>query len=760
MILACWSITYARFNSQTAFVQFVTSVPNGLAWVVNTVWWLSSLGTIVVLSALALLSGRREWIRDVALSGGAAWLISLALSSILGPDAAHSPTPGLDGINLGFPLARVAVTVAVATASLPYLSRMLQRVTLFAIGFVLVTTVVHGSGMPIAVVASFEIGWGLTAASHLVFGSPLGVLSVDEVAGLLAHIGIHAHDLAPAPRQVWEVAQFTGSDDKGPIDISVYGRDSHDAQLLAKVFRHVVYRASGATLALTRLQQVEHQAFVTLMAARSDARVPMVVGAGTAGPARDAVLVTTPPSGQRLSELAEPPDLSDAFAEDLLRQLLKLRVVSIAHGAVSAQTAIVGPQETAGLVDFQNATINGMPGQMDRDLAGALATLALEIGPERTTEVAARVVPPDALAAALPFLQRSALGSVQSKALRGKKQLLADLREQGAQVAGVPVPELVEPRRISWVNLAMVLGTLIGGWALIGVLINVTKSWSTITGADWGWVALTFVLAQLTFPAVAATTTGSVVDPLAFGRVVALEVANSFVALAGGTMAVLATRVRFFQQYGYSATLAVSSGAVSSTASWIVKGGLFLIALPFAISNFHFGDEQTSGGHKHLVWLLLLVLVAAMVVLGLILLVPRLRNMAKDKLRPKLSEVWSHLRVLGGHPRKLVEIFGGDTAAQLLVAMALGTALHAFGESLSLATLLVALTLASMLGGISPVPGGMGVVEAGMILALTAAGVPESQAVAAVFVQRLFTSYLPPIWGWFVLVWLRKKEYL
>ena len=33
-------------------------------------------------------------------------------------------------------------------------------------------------------------------------------------------------------------------------------------------------------------------------------------------------------------------------------------------------------------------------------------------------------------------------------------------------------------------------------------------------------------------------------------------------------------------------------------------------------------------------------------------------------------------------------------------------------------------------------------------------------AVAAVFIQRLFTSYLPPIWGWFTLVWMRKREYL
>ena len=57
-------------------------------------------------------------------------------------------------------------------------------------------------------------------------------------------------------------------------------------------------------------------------------------------------------------------------------------------------------------------------------------------------------------------------------------------------------------------------------------------------------------------------------------------------------------------------------------------------------------------------------------------------------------------------------------------------------------------------------PGGVGVVEAGLILGLTAAGISEVDATAAVFVQRLFTAYLPPIWGWFSLMWLRRHEYV
>ncbi len=797
-VLCCWLVSGTPSAPQLAFLHFLTPPPDGVRWLVSTVWWLGSVGVVVALGALALLSRRRNVARDILLSGLVAWLASVLLQLAVGATGGHAPTATLKGINLGFPVARMAATVAVALAALPYLSRGLQRVVEVIIVVAAVSTVVNGSGLPISVLASLAVGWGVAAAMHLWFGSPVGLPAADEVSALLADLGIDARDVAPTPDQEWGVARFRADDDAGPVTASVYGRDAHDAQLLAKAFRFLAYRDSGPTLTLTRVQQVEHEAYLTLLAERSGARVPGVLAAGTAGPSRDAVVVTRPPPGLRLADrlaaaitLVEavsapdgvaaavdgttsavddvpatlPPDpgvLPDAAADDLFGQLLKLRAAGIAHGSISGATVVVDDPGSAGLTDFRRATASGAAERLDRDVAGALAAAGVAMGPDRAVASAARALPTDVLAAALPFLQRAALDPFLSKTLRGRKALLADLRRQGAVAAGVEVPKLAEPRRVSWINLVMVLGTLIGGWALLGVLINVTKSWDTITGARWGWVVATFLLAQLTYPSLAMTTTGSIVDPLSYGRVVALEVANSFVQLAGGTMGGLACRVRFFQQEGYDATVAVSSGVVISTVSWIVKGALFLIALPIAFSSLHFTKKPTSGGggHGDLVWLIVLVVVAVAVVLGLVLVVPRLRRLARDTLRPKLSDVWAHLRILAKHPRNMVEIFGGAVLAQLLVAMALGTALHAFNQHLGLATLLVVLTLASMIGGVSPVPGGMGVVEAGMILCLTAAGVPQTDAVAATFVQRLFTSYLPPIWGWFVLVWLRRKEYL
>jgi uncharacterized membrane protein YbhN (UPF0104 family) len=43
---------------------------------------------------------------------------------------------------------------------------------------------------------------------------------------------------------------------------------------------------------------------------------------------------------------------------------------------------------------------------------------------------------------------------------------------------------------------------------------------------------------------------------------------------------------------------------------------------------------------------------------------------------------------------------------------------------------------------------------------LTAAGIPQDQAVAAVPIQRFFTAYLPPVWGWFTLAWMRRREHV
>jgi glycosyltransferase 2 family protein len=188
------------------------------------------------------------------------------------------------------------------------------------------------------------------------------------------------------------------------------------------------------------------------------------------------------------------------------------------------------------------------------------------------------------------------------------------------------------------------------------------------------------------------------------------------------------------------------------------KSLLFLIAIPFAAGSFH--APSSSGGSQNAVWIILVVILAAGIAATLVALVPRLRRLVSSKIRPHLVNIWANVKTIATEPRKIVYVLGGSTLSQLLVVLALGTSLHAVGEHASIATLITVNTLAAIVGGAVPVPGGLGVVEAGLIAGLTSVGIPQDQAVAAVLIQRFCTAYLPPVWGFLTLTWMRRREYV
>jgi uncharacterized protein (TIRG00374 family) len=407
---------------------------------------------------------------------------------------------------------------------------------------------------------------------------------------------------------------------------------------------------------------------------------------------------------------------------------------------------------------YRSASSEAPAGRLDNDLAAVLAAMAVPVGIERTAAAASRVLDADTARGALVHLQRSALDPATVSYLHQHKKLLTELRAAVAEATSIEVPKLAEAKRISWVNLVFGIGSLIGIWAIIGVLADVAGSIDVIKGANWGWVALAFVLSQLPVAANGWVLVGAVVGQLPYGRCLALETSNTFITLAGGEVAAFAVRVRFFQRQGYEPATALSSGAIASTASWVARGVLLIVAIGFAAGDFH--APESSGGSQTTVWIIIGVVLAAGIAVALITLIPRLRQLATARVRPHLVHIWADLKTIAGEPRKIVYVMVGSFLGPLLTALALGASLHAVGQRASISTLLVVITAAGLIGGAVPVPGGAGVVEAGLIAGLTSAGVPQDQAVAAVFIQRLFTTYLPPIWGWVTLAWMRRREYV
>jgi uncharacterized protein (TIRG00374 family) len=759
VIVVAVSIPVMQANSaaELKIAHALNPPPQAISWLVTLVFWLGSVGVIVLLAILGLLVPRLAAVRWTAVAAVVTWGICLLLGQILGPSAGRPVTGSLAGLDPSYPVTQFAVTIAVATTALPYLSRPLHRLVASLVALASIAAVVNGSALPVNTVSSLAIGWGVAAALHVAVGSPLGLPSAQEITGWITDLGVPVQGIIRAPRQTWGVERLTGYDTAGQtIELSVYGRDASDARVLAKLWRFCFYRDSGPALILDRLQQVEHEAYLTFVAGRAGVLVPEVLAAGRFGPSRDAALVTRLPDGPALAQ-ADDAVLSDTALDEVLRTVLRLRGARLAHGTLGAETIIIS---AAGICvkDFRSASASAPDERLDGDLAATLAAVAVRAGAERTAAAAARVLDAGTARGALIHLQRSALDPVTVKALHQRKDLLPRLRAAVASAFGIEVPKLAEAKRVSWVNLVFGIGTLIGVWAIIGVLADVSASLDVIKGASWGWVALTFVLAQLPIAAEALALNSAVPGQLPYGRCLALETSNTFTALVGGDTAVFAVRVRFFQRQGYDATAAVSSGAIATTASWTAKGLLFLIALPFAAGNFH--APESSGDRQTAIWIVLAVVLAAGIAIAVVTLVPRLRRLASSKVRPHLVNIWANVKTIATEPRKIAYIAAGSVLAQILVAAALGAALHAVGQRASLATILVVMTMASIIGGAVPVPGGLGVVEAGLIAGLTAAGIPQDQAVAAVFIQRLFTAYLPPIWGWATLAWMRRREYV
>jgi uncharacterized membrane protein YbhN (UPF0104 family) len=275
-----------------------------------------------------------------------------------------------------------------------------------------------------------------------------------------------------------------------------------------------------------------------------------------------------------------------------------------------------------------------------------------------------------------------------------------------------------------------------------------------LRNAEPAWLIAALVVAQLGFVPEAVSLRGAVVTPLPLLPCVALKSAQKFIGVTvPGSAGTIATTVRFVQRMGGSAAEAVTSGAVDDVAEKVIQIILVLLMLPLVDLNLDTSDMHLSAPDGRLI---AAIVVALLVSAALIWLVPSIHN----KVLPPLRRGLSTLGVVIRTRRKRLELFGGNLGGELTFALTLGAVCHGYGLGLTLAQLLLINLVASALAGLIPVPGGVGAAEATLTAGLVAFGVDQSTAFAIAVTHRLCTSYLPPIWGYFSLQWLRRKAYL
>jgi uncharacterized membrane protein YbhN (UPF0104 family) len=510
---------------------------------------------------------------------------------------------------------------------------------------------------------------------------------------------------------------------------------------------------------LTRLGELEHRAYVLLRAAQAGVPVAEVVAAGTAGEDEDAVLVTRQQLGRPLPSLAAE-EITDELLDRVWTTVERLHAARLVHGSLSANHILVRADGVVVLTELSRGSTVPTPVQVGLDRVQLLAITAALVGEERALSTALRVLGKDGLADLLTFLEPAALSAPVRRDLDEEKKLLAALRDKGAALAGVEAPTLVPLRRISVSSVLMAAGAILGVYLLIGQFSDVPDLGEIVRGSEKGWIVVTALLSQLPQFAGAFVMLGSVATQLPYGPTLAVQFANNFTGFVAGSVGTTAMIIRYFQRQGLAVAIAVSSGVLKTLSAMVVEAILVAIALIFTWGDFDLSSVggSGSGGGGDGSTLILIVIIVAGVGIAAAVTIPKLRQRVRNVVAPQLAAARTNLKQIAGMPLKVVQLFGGNLASELLFAMVLLAALHAYGQSLPLLQVILINSFASLIGGLAPIPGGMGVVEAGMIAGFTAAGIPQGEATAATFTARTFTTYLPPIWGWFALNWLRRRS--
>ncbi|MFJ8791825.1 YbhN family protein [Streptomyces sp. NPDC102462] len=262
-----------------------------------------------------------------------------------------------------------------------------------------------------------------------------------------------------------------------------------------------------------------------------------------------------------------------------------------------------------------------------------------------------------------------------------------------------------------------------------------------LRAASWPWLLAAGGATCLTWVAAAVTRQGAVVQPLPKRRLLATQfaayAANHLLPTGLGSSAV---NLRFMTVCGVPLARSSAAVALYLLAESVGRVGLLaalLIAFPHAL---RVGGLLPAGTLGPLVLAAVLLLAVAACVLAL---VRRLRTAVWSFLRSALGEARSvHTR-----PSRALALWGGSLAFPALQAAGLAAVGRALHLPVAPAHMALAYLAATVAVALVPTPGGLGSVEAALIVALVAAGGPVAVATAVVLAYRIITVWVPLLPG-------------
>nr|WP_223183549.1 MULTISPECIES: lysylphosphatidylglycerol synthase transmembrane domain-containing protein [unclassified Streptomyces] len=332
-----------------------------------------------------------------------------------------------------------------------------------------------------------------------------------------------------------------------------------------------------------------------------------------------------------------------------------------------------------------------------------------------------------------------------------EEDLLAQIRQQ---VLLIRPQAPVEPVRLERIKPRTLVSLIAGAVAAYFLLSQIARTpLSTISQADWRWVAAAVLFAACSYVAAAMSLLGFVPERVGFWRTVVAQVAGSFVKIvAPAAVGGVALNTRFLQRSGVRPGLAVASVGASQLFG---LGAHILLLLSFGYLT---GTEKTQSFTPSRTVIAGLLTVAVLVLV--VTAIPFMRKFVSTRLRSLFAGVVPRMLDVLQRPVKLVTGIGGMLLLTAAFVFCLDASIRAFGHgtaTVSYASVAVVFLAGNALGSAAPTPGGVGAVEGALTFGLVAVGLPLEVATPAVLLYRLLTLWLPVLPGWICFNWLTKR---
>ncbi|HVB45848.1 MAG TPA: lysylphosphatidylglycerol synthase domain-containing protein [Streptosporangiaceae bacterium] len=630
---------------------------------------------------------------------------------------------------------------------------------LTAIGFYAIASLADSAATVFSLLITVLVGSAVGSGLRYALGTISGRPSAAEIAAALSTPQSPVVAIRRVGNGNSEIRKYAVSTSDGrALDVLVFDRDQQAADAFYRLYQRLRLRASVSRSAPLSMEgAIERQALLVYATEDSGVRTPRLQAVTRVGPDA-AAIATDHVEGTTLAEFGTTA--TDDQIRKVWDTVLRLHKHRVTHRALTADRIMfLAPDGRADhdgevvLLDPGNGDVAATDLQSRIDLAQLIAQTALLVGPDRAADVAIEKVRRNEIPSLIPLLQPVVLYRSTRSALRGRKNLLADVRKRLLAAAPDIAVQPVQLERIRPRTLITLIAGVFAAYLLAGQLADVSLS-QLIAHANPAWSLVALALSATTYVGATLALSGFVLERLNWLRTFLVQVASSFVILVTpAAVGGVALNVRYLRRQQVSAADAAASVGVTQAISFLLYAVLVLISVAVTGSSHTKALRPPEWAY---------IALAALVVIVLILLaLPAGRRLLLARISSAVGQVVPRLLDVAQRPARLAEGVGGSLLMSIAYILCLTASVYAVGDMrVPVASIAVVYLTGSAFGSIMPTPGGLGAVETAMSTGLIAAGLPGATAITAVLLFRTFTFWLPVPAGWLALHYLQRHDVL